>query len=249
MRKTLVLVAADTALRGVLGLSELGALACAAVLGDPAPFAVASVGGDETLLREAAAFGAGRALLLEPDQEVPTLQAAAPMAEMIRSEGFRLVVLGDGGDGPLLASALAGELGWDAVVGAESVREEEGTLTIERTTPGWHEVIRAGLPLVVTVRSAGQELRAPLEGQLAAAAMRIQHFDLRSGTIPLDAPALRLEAAAMAQAAEPPTGTSPIERLASISGQARASAPEPEPLAPRDAATVIISAVRRALGR
>ncbi len=247
----LVLVVGESGCGGVLAKSELAALACAGSAAAPEHFAVASAGEDETLLREAAAFGAGRALMLEPTRDEPTLQAAAALAEVIRAEGFGLVLLGDGdgGSGRLLGSAIAGELGWEVLVGVDSVRTENGALTIERITTGWREVVTTGPPLVATLRSAGPEMRATIEGVLAAASMHIERVPLRPGAIAWESPPFRFEAAAIARAAEPPAGESPMERLASMSGHTRASVAEPEPLEPRDAAIAIISAVRKALGR
>ena len=249
----LVLVVGESGCGGVLAKSELAALACAGSAAAPEHFAVASAGEDETLLREAAAFGAGRALMLEPARDEPTLQAAAALAEVIRAEGFGLVLLGDGdgdgGSGRLLGSAIAGELGWEVLVGVDSVRVENGALTIERTTPGWREVVSTGPPLVATLRSAGPEIRATIEGVLAAASMHIERVPLRPEAIAWESPPFRFEAAAIARAAVPPAGESPMERLASMSGHTRASVPEPEPLEPRDAAIAIISAVHKALGR
>ena len=245
----LVLVVGESGCGGFLAKSELAALACAGSAAAPEHFAVASAGEDETLLREAAAFGAGRALMLEPARDEPTLQAAAALAEVIRAEGFGLVLLGDGGSGRLLGSAIAGELGWEVLVGVDSVRVENGALTIERTTPGWREVVSTGPPLVATLRSAGPEIRATIEGVLAAASMHIERVPLRPEAIAWESPPFRFEAAAIARAAVPPAGESPMERLASMSGHTRASVAEPEPLEPRDAAIAIISAVRKALGR
>ncbi len=235
-----------------LNAGELNALACARTLCGLGGFAVASLGGTEAVVREAVAFGARRAFLLIPEQGDAAFRSAAEVTGLVRLEGFRFAFCADrarNGDGALFGTCLAGELGWEIVHGAVAVGNEDGALAIERAAGGQGEVIRADPPLVVTFTPGAGEPRAPLAGVLRAASVTIEVIHLTS-TIPGPEPKpLRFQAAAPTHLLQPPEGVSVRARVASMSGRARASAPEPEALDPRQAAAEILAAIREALGR
>ncbi len=237
---------------GALSAGELNALACARTLCGLGGFAVASLGGTEAVVREAVAFGARRAFLLLPEQGEAAFRSAAEVTGLLRLEGFPLAFCADrarNGEGALFGSCLAGEMGWEIVHGAGAMGNEDGAVAIERATGGQGEVIRADPPLVVTFTPGAGEPRAPLAGVLRAASITVEVIHLTSA-IPGPAPTpLRFQAAAPTHLLQPPEGASVRARVASMSGRARASAPEPEALDPHRAAVEILAAIREALGQ
>ncbi|MDA8117975.1 MAG: hypothetical protein M0000_11475 [Actinomycetota bacterium] len=234
-----------------LSPAELNALACARALCGQGGFAVAGVGATRAALREAASFGAGRALLLPDGQGRPAYQAAEEVAEAIRQAGFRLALCADrgpAGEGGLFSSCLAGVLGWEVVHGAYALGAEGDGLAIERAAGGLREVIRTDAPAVVTLGPGAGEPRAPLAGVLHAANIDIEVIRAPVGAEQPAPRPLRLQVAAPAHAIEPPAGATVRERVAAMSGRASASAPEPEVIDPHQAAAEILAAIRAALG-
>jgi electron transfer flavoprotein beta subunit len=150
----------------------------------------------ETLLREALAAGAARALLVEgvPEHASPARAASALAAVLGESD---LVVCGvhglDEGSGAVPA-ALAAELGAAQALGLVTLElegdgDQEGELiVVRRLSGGWRERLRVRAPAVLSVEGASAQLRrASLPATLAAGRASVEHHR-----------------AAPAEAAEPP---------------------------------------------
>ncbi len=107
----------------------------------------------EETLRHALAMGADRALHIETDTMPEPLGIAKLLKAVIVEEGPRLVILGKQAiddDSNQTGQMLAALLGWGQATFASRLLIEDGTAVVTREVDGGLQVIRVGLPAIVT---------------------------------------------------------------------------------------------------
>lgn len=121
----------------------------------------------ETSLRELLARGADEAVLLSNPAlaGADTYATGTTLAAAVRKLGsFDLILCGaqaiDGETGQV-PGMLAGALGLPCVTAAESLRQEDGTLLLERRLEQGSDLLGAKLPAVVSLRAYSYTLRLP----------------------------------------------------------------------------------------
>ncbi len=98
---------------------------------------------------------------------------AAILAAAIRQlGGVDVVVIGDSRQDPGVAVALAGELGWPAMVGLESASVEGGRLLVTRKTAGRQQIVTLPTPAVIGIAAESDLDRVPGMKELLAARKR-----------------------------------------------------------------------------
>lgn len=104
------------------------------------------------------------------DDEAAT---AAVLAAAVRTvPGADVVVVGDAEEHPLVAAALAGLLGWPAVLGATSAKSGPEGIEVVRRSGDTDDVLTVTPPVVLGVRAASAEAHAPGMKELLAARKR-----------------------------------------------------------------------------
>ncbi len=117
-------------------------------------------------IRQALAMGADKAVLVEDDglRGSDALTTARVLAEVVRREGFDLVIAGtestDGYAG-VVPQMLAELLDTPALTYATSVETDGSAVTIHRQTLEGYDVVSADLPAVVAVTAGVVEPRYP----------------------------------------------------------------------------------------
>jgi electron transfer flavoprotein beta subunit len=109
--------------------------------------------------------------------DVPALadnaRTAAVLAAAVRSIGdVDVVVIGDSRQEPGVSVALAGALGWPAVVGLESAGWDAGRLVVARRVGGEREHLSVPTPVVLGVAADADVDRVPGMKELLAARKR-----------------------------------------------------------------------------
>jgi electron transfer flavoprotein beta subunit len=98
---------------------------------------------------------------------------AAVLAAAVRWIGdVGVVVIGDAEAYPGVAAALAGGLGWPAVLAASTADVTEGRLRVSRCIDGRPQTLSLGLPAVVAVAAASAEKQPPGMKEVLAARRR-----------------------------------------------------------------------------
>ena len=115
-------------------------------------------------VRTALAMGADRGVHIESDEDLQPLAVAKLLRAVIEREGPRLVILGKqaiDGDNNQTGQMLAGLLGWSQGTFVSRIEVTDGGLRVTREVDGGLEVLRLGLPSVVTVDLRLNEPRHP----------------------------------------------------------------------------------------
>lgn len=188
----------DARFSGASGADQ-AALELALQLGETwgADVVVVSVGpaGCETMLREALAAGATRALRVDGDTATPSQDVARALAETFKGLGVDLVLCGDWsldrGSGSVPAF-LAGAMGFAQALGLVSIasdgRSPCGLSAQRRLDGGRRERLRIQAPAIVSVESGAASLRrAPLTKVIDA---RKANIEVRPAPTPVGAPHL-----------------------------------------------------------
>jgi electron transfer flavoprotein beta subunit len=175
----------------------------------------------ESMLREALASGATRAIRIEIAAGAGSGQVAAVLAPAV--SGARFVLCGDAsldrGSGAVPAF-VAAALGCAQALGLTSLTLEDGTGTVlaeRRLDGGRRERLRVAAPAVLSVQSGPRLRRAALAAVLAAREARIEvkqlpvgeHGEVHERLRPFRAPAGPLA---------PPPGADPRDRVLALSG-------------------------------
>ena len=105
-------------------------------------------------VRTALAMGADRGVHIESDEDLQPLAVAKLLRAVIEKECPRLVILGKqaiDGDNNQTGQMLAGLLGWSQGTFVSRIEVTDGGLRVTREVDGGLEILRLGLPGVVTV--------------------------------------------------------------------------------------------------
>lgn len=109
----------------------------------------------QEVLRVALAMGAGRAIQVEADDQMPSASVAAALAAVVQKESVDLVLLGKqaiDNDCNQVGQILAGYLAWPQATFASKVvcNSDKSRLTVTRETDNGLQTIDVALPTVVT---------------------------------------------------------------------------------------------------
>lgn len=118
----------------------------------------------EDALRTALALGADRAVHVETDEYLDPVAHAAVLAELVRSEGADLVLVGGkqaDWDSAALGPALAETLGWPHSDWTTALTLADGVLAVRHDTDDGTEELSLALPAVVTTQQGLNEPRYP----------------------------------------------------------------------------------------
>ncbi len=117
-------------------------------------------------IRQALAMGADKAVIVDDPslRGSDALTTARVLAEVIKREGFDLVIAGtestDGYSG-VVPQMVAELLGVPALTYATAVTAGDGSVTIHRQTAAGYDIVEADLPAVVSVTAGVVEPRYP----------------------------------------------------------------------------------------
>ncbi len=172
--------------------ADEAALELALATGAEVTVACAGPGAADSMLRDALAAGAARAVRCDADGGPTSASVAEALAAVCRDAD--VVLCGDystdRGSGSVPAF-LAAELGAAQMLGSVSVSIDGSGVTAERRLDrGRRSVLRAGFPAVVSVEGSVADLRrAPLSAVLAArgAAIEVGPFVRPGGELPTSA--------------------------------------------------------------
>jgi electron transfer flavoprotein beta subunit len=169
---------------------------------------IVSVGGSfsQAVLLKAMATGADDVVLVRGDEldtrKLDSNSTAALLAAAVRRMGDADLVLAgrqasDTNAGQV-GIGIAHMLGIPAVTTAQRVEVAGGILRVERVLPNGYEVVRTGLPAVVTVSHEVGELRYP---KLAAikAAKALPREELSTADLGIELPGLLVEVAGLSE--------------------------------------------------
>ena len=107
----------------------------------------------QDVLRTALALGADRAILIETDAEIQSLNVAKLIKEVVTKEAPHLVFLGKQAiddDAGQTGQMLAALLGWSQATNASKVTVAGGSVEVEREIDGGLETVVLTLPSVIT---------------------------------------------------------------------------------------------------
>ncbi|WP_410498536.1 electron transfer flavoprotein subunit beta/FixA family protein [Chitinibacter sp. S2-10] len=108
---------------------------------------------NQDILRHALAMGASRALLIESDAAVQSLQTAKALKALIEREAPQLVLLGKQAiddDAAEVAQMLAALLDWPQATFASDIQIADGKATVVREIDGGQETLSLSLPAVIS---------------------------------------------------------------------------------------------------
>ncbi len=110
-------------------------------------------------------------------EDAPVLADNAATADVLAAAVRRigevdLVVIGDAEAYPGVASALAGHLGWPAILGLSTASLDRGRLVATRRIGGHDQTLSLGLPAVLAVSAASAEKQTPGMRDVLAARKR-----------------------------------------------------------------------------
>jgi electron transfer flavoprotein beta subunit len=136
----------------------------------------------------ALARGATRAVVVT-DAEAGADEAAvaAVLAAAVRTvDGADVVVIGDDEAHPGVAGALAGQLGWPAVLAASEARLVEGGIEVVRRVGDGVQTLGVVPPVVIGVLAAQAEAHVPgMKEQLAARKRPVQRVAMADLDVPV----------------------------------------------------------------
>lgn len=178
---------------------------------------VLSLGGERAreAIRKALALGAQRALWLSDRafEGGDATATARALAAAIRSENVDLVLtgsqssdLGYGATGTLLAAALGWAHAW--LVMGVALEGERSVRVVREMESGWNEILRLGLPAVLSVQAGINHPRyASLKGIMAAKKKEIrelapQDLGLAPDRVGLTGSLVRIESVAVPESAQ-----------------------------------------------
>lgn len=146
-----------------------GGDAVALTLGDGDPSWALARGATRAVVIADAEVGAG-------ELELDEAGVAGLLAAGVRAvEGADVVVIGDSEAHPGVAGALAGQLGWSAVLAASQVQVTSDGLEVVRRVAEGVQTLLVTPPVVIGVRADQAESRAPgMKEQLAARKRPVQ---------------------------------------------------------------------------
>lgn len=177
----------------------------------------------EAALRDALACGAQRVIRIDSDDEVPSAETAAALAQVIDTivdggtSGVSYICCGDysldRGTGSVPAF-LAAALGAGQALGLVDLELDNGGLTVlRRLDGGRRERLRVTAPSVISVEGATAVLRrAPLAGALAA---RTASIETIAGPVGSHLPTARRPFRPRARVLPPPAGE-PLDRVKAL---------------------------------
>jgi len=199
----------------------------------------------DTALRDALACGAARAIRIDADEDTPSTEVAAAIAQAVEDVSF--VCCGDysldRGTGSVPAF-LAAQLGARQALGLIEVGVAAGAVTaLRRLDGGRRERLSVAAPAVVSVEGATATLRrASLSGALAA---RTAPITVLAGPVAAHLPTAKRPYRPRARVLEAPVG-SPLERVKSLLGgeSSRGGSSVPVAVSPSEAADMVLAALR-----